>query len=58
MSFVPKHLRDLREVLAEALQQTQEAIRNTRELLRRTEPLVPRREGAADAPAPSVQDAA
>lgn len=58
MSFVPKHLRDIREVLAEALQQTQEAIRNTRELLHRTEPLVPRREDAAAEPATSVADAA
>lgn len=47
------HLRDLREVLHDAIQQTQDAIRRTRELLRGSDHLVT---PAAPEPEPSAAE--
>jgi hypothetical protein len=39
-TYATPHLRDLREVLHDAIQQTQDAIRRTRELLRHSDRLL------------------
>jgi|GEM_PF-4803143 len=51
-SYATPHFRDLREVLSDAIQQTQDAVRRTRELLHRSNGLLAT-DGDAAEPAPS-----
>ena len=52
-TFATPHLRDLREVLHDAIQQTQDAIRRTRELIGNADRLLaPDGDDAAAEPAP------
>ncbi len=53
-TFASPHLRDLREVLHDAIQQTQDAIRRTRELIRHSDTLLAPDDEADASPAPAA----